>query len=76
MIPGRCRCGCPGDPIDLGFPAGVATVYVCRPCFDLFLAELARNREKFQALLDAGLSRAEANDRMIAEMEESPKGIA
>lgn len=66
-----CRaCGTPCERTSLvhrGVEIGGG--YLCEPCLDRAHDEMAVKRIEFEALLAAGVSRADANAIMIARMD-------
>ena len=68
----RCeRCGQPGRPYDFVIRGEVLLRGVsCAPCIAEAEAEIAAYRAEFQALLEAGVSRTEANEIIINRMEQ------
>lgn len=78
MIAGNCKCGALGHPVDL-FQRGLlaAAFSVCDACFDDALIGAEYWRREFGALLDFGLSEADANRAIIKRIEsnEQPSAV-
>lgn len=68
-------CGAPTPhAVVLAHGAAVVEVTVCHGCYDAAVAGAARWRAEFEALLEAGVSRAQSNATIIARMEAQWRG--
>jgi hypothetical protein len=66
-----CKCGQPADKeVEVTHKGFLfLMVSMCRACFNESMHELAELRHEFNALLDKGVSREEANRILIAKID-------
>ena len=73
MSEALCKCGSPAKAIEVAKDDEIVALgFLCSRCFEHALDEAAANRARFQVMLASGISRKNANDILIAEINAKP----